>query len=63
MAEKVELIVIGDSSGDFSEGSTRKGGVNAAPPCPRPDVIPVAQNQNKVPPAPNTSNDNGNQKG
>jgi hypothetical protein len=29
---------------DFSEGPIRKGGVNAAPPVPRPDVVPGAQN-------------------
>lgn len=32
-----------DESGRFSEGPVQKGGVNTAPPCPRPDVTPGAQ--------------------
>lgn len=66
MAEKTNLIAHNqtltrqsagpraDGSGRFSEGSTQKGGVNAAPPCPRPNITPVAQN--KVPAAQNTDN-------
>jgi hypothetical protein len=44
-----------EGSGKFSEGHTQKGGVNAAPPCPRPNIIPVAQN--KVSPAQSASNE------
>ena len=54
MAEKENLIerstrqsagAILDANGNFSEGSAQKGGVNTAPPCPRPNVAPVAYNR------------------
>lgn len=42
---------MGDEPKRFTEGQIKKGGVNAKPTSPKPDVKPVAQKPGTTPPA------------
>ena len=47
-----------DGSGQFSEGPTRKGGVNLAPTVSRPNIVPGAQNPANIPSPQGPQNNN-----